>query len=101
MQTWTTPQPYQVTPRVVPGISISPPDLAQRFIITPSPDFSTSIEALMALEKNNPTLQVSTKVTQQGDFILQAKNEESFYILADTTLLNSGKCISLKPDEWS
>jgi len=77
-------------------IPITPPDLSRKFIISPS-DFSTSIEALLALEKENPAIQVATKVTKQGDFILQAKNEETFHILNNTTILNIGKCINLKP----
>lgn len=67
----------------------------QRFIITPSPDFPTAIEALLSLEEQNSSLQVSTKLTQKGDFILQAKNTENFHILVNIATFNKWKSISL------
>lgn len=44
-----------------------------------SEDFPTSIEALLALKKNFPSLQVLTKVTPNGDYILQAKNRTVYW----------------------
>lgn len=76
------------------GLSQTPPNLTQRFIMTPSSDFPTAIEALLSLEKDNSSLQVSMKINQKGDFILQAKNAET-YILVNITTLTTGKSVNL------
>lgn len=50
--------------------------LSTRFLIINSTDFSSSIKALLAMEEY-PSLQVSTKITPQGDYILQAKDNDT------------------------
>lgn len=54
--------------------------LSTRFLIMNSTDFSSSIKALLAMEEY-PSLQVSTKITPQDDYILQAKDNDTLTLL--------------------
>lgn len=94
---------YETLPTSENAIDLNPTEtidsskvsLSTRFLITKSTDFSSSIEALLAIEKEYPSLQVSTKITSQGDYILQAKDKETLTLLQNIKVLNSGKTVNL------
>lgn len=64
------------------------------FIISSIEDITTSIESLLALEKDFPTLKVST-INNKGDYILKPTNPDSLQILEHTRVLSNGKTINL------
>ena len=93
------------------GISKDPPGLnnepststasshqsSTSYIISTNEDFPTSIEALLALEKDFPSLKVSTNISNKGDYILKPGNPDSLQILNNTNVLSTGKTINLSP----
>jgi len=76
-------------------VQIANVPLMTKFVITESEDFSSSIEALLALEKEFPSLQVSTKITPKGDYILQAKDNDSLLTLQNAAVLSNGKTVAV------
>ncbi|ROT69723.1 hypothetical protein C7M84_012045 [Penaeus vannamei] len=67
------------------------------YIISTNEDFPTSIEALLALDKDFPSLKVSTNINNKGDCILKPVNPDSLQILDNTKVLSTGKTINLSP----
>lgn len=89
----------QATPVTQETCSTKTPSkkIPSEYITTSNDDFPTSIEALLALEKDYPSLQVSIRLTKKGDYIFTTTDSDTARILQDVKVLSSDKTVTLGP----
>lgn len=71
--------------------------LKERFLVSPSDDFTTAIEAFHAITKDQPSLNVNPKPLQSGDLVVQPLDTTSLQILQSVAVLGNGKIVNLAP----